>query len=156
MKWRKIIAVILSVLLFCGLSAASSSYPLSGLSLTGYSLQSIRPSSLHSLTGTVTVKVNNKGKQRSFHNVSAVLYQGGKKVASGRCSDMVFPSGQSESRVTAQIQIAREISIFTAIATAFSFKPSEYTADVVCAIVDADGRAETFVRRGIPLGNYIK
>ena len=155
MKSRHLILPLLLTLLLFVLPSAGR-HPLAGLALTGYSLQSIRPSSFHSLTGTVTVKVNNKGKQRSFHNVSAVLYQGGKKVASGRCSDMVFPSGQSESRVTAQIQIAREISIFTAIATAFSFKPSEYTADVVCAIVDADGRAETFVRRGIPLGNYIK
>ena len=155
MKLRHLILPLLLTLLLFVLPSAGR-HPLAGLSLTGYSLQSIRPSSLHSLTGTVTVKVNNKGKQRSFHNVSAVLYQDGKKVASGRCSDMVFPSGESESKVTAQIQIAREISIFTAIATAFSFKPSEYTADVVCAIVDADGRAETFVRRGIPLGNYIK
>ena len=155
MKSRHLILPLLLTLLLFVLPSAGR-HPLAGLALTGYSIQSVRPSSFRSLAGSVTVKVNNKGKQRSFHNVSAVLYQGGKKVASGRCSDMVFPSGESESKVTAQIQIAREISIFTAIATAFSFKPSEYTADVVCAIVDADGRAETFVRRGIPLGNYIK
>lgn len=155
MKSRHLILPLLLTLLLFVLPSAGR-HPLAGLALTGYSIQSVRPSSFRSLAGSVTVKVKNTGKQRSLRNVSAVLYRGGQKVASGRCSDLVFPAGASETGVTGQVQLADGVSLLTAVQAALSFTPSEYTADVVCSIVDADGRAETFVRRGIPLGNYIK
>jgi hypothetical protein len=155
MKLQKFIAIIVLALLM-GATAAAPRQPLGGLSVTGYSLESIRPQSLRGLSGAVSVGVRNTGSDRTLRNVSAVLYKSGKKVAQGHCSDIVLKSGTSTIRVTGQVSLAEGVSLFTAMAAALSFHPSEYTADVVCSVVDANGRAETLVRRGIPIGNYIK
>ncbi len=155
MKMQKIIAVI-ALLLLLGATAAAPRQPLAGLSLTGYSIDSVRPQSLRGLSGAVTVGVSNTGEQRTIRNVSAVLYKSGRKVAHGRCSDITLKQGASSVRVAGQVSLAEGVSLLEAMRSVISFKPAEYTADVVCSVVDADGRAETFVRRGIPVGNYIK
>ena len=157
MNCKKIIALILSLAVMAtGLSAPKPNNPLAGLGLAGYSIQSIRPASLRSLSGTVTVKVNNTGSERSFRNVSAILYHDGKKVAQGFCSDLVFVKGVSSVTVTGEVRLVEGVTLRTALASAVAFVPSAYTADVICSIVDAEGRAESFVRRGIPVGAYIK
>ena len=155
MNGRKIILILVAVVLVV-CSAAPKRNPVAGLWVTGYSIQSIRPSSTRSLTGTVTVTVRNSGIGRSLTNVSATLYRGGTMVARGKCSDMQFPAGTTDVRVNGQVQLCEGVSIWRAMKDAISFKPSEYTADVVCSVVDANGRAETFVRRGIPVGDYLK
>ena len=157
MKCKKIIALILVLaVMAAAVAAPRQKNPLTGLSLTGYSVQSIRPSSMKGLSGTVTVNVNNKGETRSFRNVSATLYRSGNKVAHGVCTDMVFLPGNSAVKVTGQIKLSDDVSLITAMRSAFSFQPSEYTADIICSVVDAKGRAETYVRKGIPLGDYLK
>ena len=155
MKGRKFILILVSVVLvLC--AAAPKRNPVAGLWVTGYSVQSIRPSSMRSLSGAVTVTVRNSGKERSLRNVSATLYRGGTAVARGTCADMRFLSGTTDVQVSGQVQLCEGVSIWGAMKDVVSFKPSEYTADVVCSVVDADGRAETFVRRGVPVGDYLK
>ena len=159
MKCKKIIALILTLAILAVAAAAPApkqKNPLAGLHLTGYSIQSVRPSSMKALSGTVTVKVSNAGETRSFRNVSATLYRGGEKVAHGVCSDMVFVPGTSSVNVSGQVRISDGVSIVSAMRSALSFNPSEYTADVICSVVDGQGRAETFVRRNIPVGTYLK
>ena len=158
MKGRKFISILAAacalVLVVCG--AAPKRNPVAGLWVTGYSIHSILPSSMRSLSGTVTVTVRNSGVGRSLTNISATLYQGGEMVARGKCSDMTFPAGTTDVRVSGQVQLCEGVSIWRAMKDVVGFKPSEYTADVVCSVVDADGRAETFVRRGIAVGDYLK
>lgn len=157
MNCKKIIALIVSLVVMSTVLAAPAPHnPLAGLGLAGYSIRSVRPSSLRSLSGTVMVKVNNTGPERSFRNVSAILYRDGKKVAQGYCSDLVFVKGVSSVTVTGEARLAEGVTLRTALASVMAFEPSAYTADVICSVVDAKGRAETFVRRGIPVGNYIK
>ena len=159
MKCKKIIALILALAVMALAAAAPTSKqknPLAGLRLAGYSVQSVRPASMKALSGMVTVRVNNAGDTRSFRNVSATLYRGGKKVAHGVCSDMVFAPGLSSVNVSGQVRLSDGVSIVSAMRSALSFNPSEYTADVICSVVDGQGRAETFVRRNIPVGTYLK
>lgn len=111
---------------------------------------------MRSLSGTVTVTVRNSGVGRSLTNVSATLYQKGTMVARGKCSDMTFPPGTTDVRISGQVHLCEGISIFRAMKDALSFKPSDYTADIVCSVTGEDGTAETFVRRDIPVGDYLK
>ena len=158
MKGRKIISFLAAVaalaLVLC--AAAPKRNPVSGLWVTGYSIHSILPSSLRSLSGTVTVTVRNSGVGRSLTNVSATLYQKGTMVARGKCTDMTFPAGTTDVRVSGEVQLCEGISLFRAMKDALSFHPSDYTADIVCSVKGEDGRAETFVRKGIPVGDYLK
>lgn len=153
---KRILFLIYATLLMLPLLSLPAYAQLAGIRIRGYTVESIRPASMHSLTGKVTVRIRNTGQARDLRNVSATLYRNGEKVATGRCSDLHFPRGDSDCTATGTIKLTGGVSVLEALRSVVARKASGYTLDIVCALIREDGSAETMVRRGIPVDNYLK
>ncbi len=137
-------------------SAAGRDHPFSGLSITGYSIDSAWPSSLRSVKGKATIKVQNAGERRTVTSITASVYRNGSLFAEGKCSDVTFERGVRSYTLDGTGQLSDGVSLWQAIGAVFSFRPSEYTVDVYATMTFEDGSVQRIVKTGIPATRFIR
>lgn len=137
-------------------SAAGREHPFSGLSIIGYTIDSAWPSSLRSVKGRATIKVQNTGDRRTVTSITATVYRNGSRFAEGQCSDVTFEEGVRSYSLDGSGQLSDGVSLWQAIGAVISFRPSEYTVDVYAVMTFGDGSVQRIVKTGIPATRFIR
>lgn len=135
-------------------SAAFAQY-FTGFSIKSYRISSVWPTSFRSVSGSVTASIGNTGDTRAMSGIVATVYRNGKSFAHGTCNNITFYKGSSTYKLNGEVELAKGVSTWDAIAAALSFKVTEYTIDFSVDITHPDGKVDHVRRRGMPLTHYL-
>ncbi|MBQ3882965.1 MAG: hypothetical protein II730_10795 [Bacteroidales bacterium] len=152
---KRSLAILLCVIL-AAFAATGSEHPFAGLSIKGYSVDSVFPSGFRSVRGKATIKVDNTSEYRKVSDIKATVYRDGRPFARGTCIDVAFLKGLNTYKLSGTVSLAEGVSVWTAIRAALSFRPSEYTVDVTLEMLHEDGTKETVKREDIPVTRFVK
>ncbi len=146
--------VFLAALFACVVLGASS-HPFAGLGIVDYKIKSVWPESFREVSGSVDATISNSGTKRIVKNIRASVYRNGAPFASGKCSDVTFVKGSGKYTLNGTVKLADGVSVWTALAAAFSFNPAEYVVEVTMVMTHENGETETIIRK-VPVTRFLK
>ncbi len=149
---KRLILFVLVLMLAFG---AHAQY-FSGLKVASYKIASARPTGLRSVKGSVLATIGNSEDRRTISGITTTIYRNGQLFAIGACDDLTITPGTKSYTFNGDVKLADDVSIWTAIKVAFSFKASEYTLDFKADITHPDGKVDHVVRSRMPLTHYLK
>ncbi len=143
------------IAVFAAVVMCAQTSPFAGLGIVDYKIKSAWPESFKEVSGSVDATINNTGTQRAVRNIKADVYRNGAAFASGTCDDVMFVKGRNTYTLNGRVKLAGGVSIWSAIAAAFSFNPKEYVVEVTMTMYHEDGRTED-IKKKVPVSNYLK
>ena len=115
------------------------------------SITSIRPTSMSSVTATVTINVTSRRESTTVSNIEGTAYsKNGTAFLLGSARDITVPTGTHDVAVTCSGSLADGIGLMDFLRNV-SFDPADYTADISCTVRTGSSAPHKVSMKGVSM-----
>ena len=149
---KKIVLVLLLVCAALGASAAT----FGPLTIHDWHISGLKPTSLKSLDGSLALDLTNTGGKYTLTGISGTIYtKSGDTFLIGTADSIIIPKGRSTVTVKGHGGLSSYSALLSFLRNP-SFKPADYTADIVVTVKKGVGKPHTVTMSRVPLSKFLK